>query len=357
MPKRARAVRWGVPVAAVAVVAVAVGSGPVIAAVQGDPVLPERTAEQLLADVTARWGSGTLPPMSGTIIETASLGVPGLSALAGESTASPLSLLAGSHQVKIWYGAEDRLRLALPGPMSEHDLIVNGEQTWWWDSAANTAVRFRTPAEPAPTPLPTVITPQDAAERALAAAGDSTGVTVGNDATVAGRAAYELVLTPKAATSLIRDVRLAVDGETLIPLRVQLYAKGAAEPAFEVGFDSVTFSRPAPENFDFTPPPGATVKDGEIPALPRERVAAAAKDEEVKVVGSGWSAVVVAPFDAAQLPEAATTVLSSATPVSGDWGSGRLIRTKVVSVLLTDDGRVLAGAVTPEALYQAAGTR
>ncbi|MBM0236720.1 hypothetical protein JNW88_05375 [Micromonospora sp. ATA32] len=40
--------------------------------------------------------------------------------------------------------------------------------------------------------------------------------------------------------------------------------------------------------------------------------------------------------------------------VSGDWGSGRLLTGKLFSVLLTDDGRLLAGAVTPERLYQAA---
>ncbi|GAA1021217.1 membrane protein [Acrocarpospora pleiomorpha] len=378
MPKRARAVRWGVPVAAIAVVAGAVGAGPVIAAVQGDPVLPELTAQQLLADVGTRWQSGKLPPMSGTIIETASLGVPGLSSLAGEGN-TPLGLLAGSHQVKIWYGSESQVRIALPGHMSEHDLIVNGAQTWWWDSAANTATRIKTPPAPAaPTLPPSVVTPQQAAERALAAADGDTAVSVGNDAVVAGRAAYELVLTPTTPASLIKDIRVAIDGETLIPLRVQVYAKGAAEPAFEVGFDSVTFSRPAPENFAFTPPAGAKVQDGELPALGEGR--AARPDHtggDAKVIGSGWSTVVVMPMPDGALTEGALTggedergmgagaqmgslvdgVFKAATPVSGTWGSGRLIKTKLVSVLLTDDGRVVAGAVTPEVLYEAAGRK
>ncbi|WP_155340232.1 LolA family protein [Acrocarpospora corrugata] len=365
--------RWGVPIAAIAVVAGAVGAGPVIAAVQGDPVLPERTAQQLLADVGTRWKSGELPPMSGTIIETASLGVPGLSALTGEAT-GPVALLAGSHQVKIWYGSDSQIRLALPSHMSEHDLIVNGDQTWWWDSAANTATRIKTPPMPSEPALPpAVITPQEAAERALAAADHDTAVSVGNDATVAGRAAYELVLAPRAATSLVKDIRVAIDGETLIPLRVQVYAKGAAEPAFEVGFDSVTFSRPAPENFEFTPPAGAKVQDGEMPALDQDRAALRehAEDGELKTVGSGWTSVVVLPFATADLAEGekqghgpglavgamADGVLKAAEPVSGAWGNGRLIRTKLVSALLTDDGRLIAGAVTPEVLYEAAGRK
>jgi hypothetical protein len=39
--------------------------------------------------------------------------------------------------------------------------------------------------------------------------------------------------------------------------------------------------------------------------------------------------------------------------VSGPWGSGRLIQTSLVSMLVTSNGRVLIGAVTPNVLYQA----
>ena len=40
--------------------------------------------------------------------------------------------------------------------------------------------------------------------------------------------------------------------------------------------------------------------------------------------------------------------------MSGSWGSGRLLRTSLLSVLVTSSGRVLIGAVTPGVLYQAA---
>ncbi|GAA0403793.1 sigma-E factor regulatory protein RseB domain-containing protein [Microbispora corallina] len=399
MSKRARAVRWGVPVAAVAVVAAAVGTGPVIAAVQGDPSLPDRTAQQLLADMAGSWSSRKVPAMSGTVVETASLGLPALPGLSGGG-ASALSLLSGSHQLKVWYGDEDRVRLMLPGEMSETDLIVNGGQMWLWDSAANTATHFTghpgaatgspVPLPSAASPLPTALTPQHAAQEALRAAGGDTRITVADDVTVAGRAAYQVVLTPKTATSLVRDVRVAIDGETLIPLRVQVYAKGAAEPAFEVGFDSVTFSAPAPENFTFTPPAGAKVEEGRAPAAAGHE-AGKVRDaaDGTRIAGSGWDSVLVTSLPAtdakggsgasaangasgngasgngasangasangANPANLLDTALRSATRVSGPWGSGRLLRTKLLSVLLTDDGRLVAGAVTPEALYQAAG--
>ena len=53
-------------------------------------------------------------------------------------------------------------------------------------------------------------------------------------------------------------------------------------------------------------------------------------------------------------PAVLRTLLLSATPVHGAWGSGRLLRTSLVSVLMTDQGTTFAGAVQPSVLYAAA---
>jgi hypothetical protein len=382
--------RWGVPVAAAAVVAAAVGAGPVIAAVQGDPALPERTAEQLLADLIEQGRSDRLPPFSGTVVETASLGLPELPALGGGGeSSSPSSLLAGTNQIKVWYGGPERIRLALPGRMSETDLIRNGDQWWLWQSEENTATRIRMNldrahagqgrhGEGAPgTPAPATLTPPELARQILERVDDDTTVRVTDTERVAGRPVYQLVVAPKDEASLVREVRLAVDGETLVPLRVQIYADGAVEPALEVGFTEVTFTPPAPEMFDFTPPAGAKVTEadpepprghGELPEAARE--ARERAHREVRTIGEGWTRIVSVPMteqellgglrresgpEARQAQELVRNVLDSARPVSGAWGRGRVIETKLVSVLITDDGRVLAGAVTPEALVEAAG--
>jgi len=47
-------------------------------------------------------------------------------------------------------------------------------------------------------------------------------------------------------------------------------------------------------------------------------------------------------------------LLKSATPVHGAWGTGRLVRTSLVSMLITSNGHVLIGAVDPSVLYSAA---
>jgi outer membrane lipoprotein-sorting protein len=361
----------------------AIGAGPVIAAVSGDPVLPERSAEQLLADaVAATSKSQGIAPMSGTVQQTASLGLPALPQTGGGAT-SPLSLLSGSHEVKVWYGGDNKIRVAMPTQLNETNFILNGDQAWYWDSATNTATKLtvkagteRKPATPAPRP--TDLTPPQVAERLLAGADEHTTIRVINTAEVAGRPAYQLVLAPKDEGSLVQEVRIALDGETYVPLQVQVFAKGSAEPAYQVGFTQVTFTPPAPENFTFTPPAGAKVKEatlgengfGEKAAERAEHASDMAG--KAKQVGEGWTSVAVVPFSLDDLKaqgaqgsgegggEAAAmldTVLKSATPVSGTWGSGKLIKTKLVTVLLTDDGRLLAGAVTPEEIVKAAGVK
>jgi hypothetical protein len=73
------------------------------------------------------------------------------------------------------------------------------------------------------------------------------------------------------------------------------------------------------------------------------------------ISGSGWTSVVVVhlPDQFASNTDVANLV-AMLQPVSGDWGSGHLLQTKLVSVLITSDGRLLAGAVGPDALYAAA---
>jgi hypothetical protein len=139
--KSSRAIRWAVPVGAIAVVGAAVGAGPVIAAARGNPSLPPKTAAQLLAAVTQLQKTQSPPSLSGTVVESASLGLPALPG-AG-SGASPVSLLSGSHTARVWFGDPQHARLALLDTGSETDYIVNGADTWQWDSAKNTATHSR----------------------------------------------------------------------------------------------------------------------------------------------------------------------------------------------------------------------
>ena len=69
-------------------------------------------------------------------------------------------------------------------------------------------------------------------------------VAVDGTAEVAGRAAYQLVLTPlPTERTLLREVRVAVDAETRQPLQLTVLAQGSGEPALQVGFSETTARR------------------------------------------------------------------------------------------------------------------
>jgi outer membrane lipoprotein-sorting protein len=353
---------WAVPAAALVVVAAAV-TLPMTAG--ASPALPHRSAAQLLVDVSK--ASGT--PLSGTVVETARLGLPALPDVSGTSI-TPMSLVSGSHTARVWYDGADRARVALVGNLAETDLVRNGRDVWLWTSGKNTAQHVVLPAKPgeaAPTPSAEALTPQQAAEKALAAIDPSTKVTVDGTASVAGRDAYELVLQPRDTRSLVGDVRLAVDSETGVPLRVQVNAAGSTgRPAFETAFTSVSFAKPSASVFRFSPPPGARVSElGSSAPSRKETGTSGTPDSRPRVVGSGWTAVLET--SGVTLPagrgggdgerESQLGALTRAmTPVSGTYGHGQLLRTRLVSVLLLDDGRLLVGAVPPAVLEQAAAT-
>lgn len=111
-------------------------------------------------------------------------------------------------------------------------------------------------------------TPQQAARQILAAIGPTTTVSVQSNVTVAGQAAYQISLAPKDHRSLVGRIQVAIDAARHFPLRLQVFARGSAAPAFQIGFTAVTFGRPAASNFSFTPPPGAKVKKVAVPTGP-----------------------------------------------------------------------------------------
>ncbi|MGE5286922.1 MAG: LolA family protein [Micromonosporaceae bacterium] len=468
---RARRLRWAVPAGVVVATAGGVLAASLVATAQATPELPSRTPAQLLAAVAGR--TGPLPAFTGTVVETASLGFPELPG--GGDPTSLQSLLTGSHTIRVWYADPQHLRLAIPGQLSETDVIRNGQNLWTWSSTHNTVTHTRLAAgdgheaEPPMTKGP--LTPQQAANQVLAAVGPTTTVSIASNVTVAGEPAYELVLAPKDSRSLIGQVRIAIDAHRSVPLRVQVFARGSSAPAFQIGFTSIAFTRPAAANFDFKAPAGAKVqesgtagplaagpirirpvpagarpgavvriengrpvimrngkvvaakgttpipppfmnggqavvrngkvvqvncpvavplpsRDGKqivvrngkavavtgrskvpvrsgtvIPAKCRMAIAAEGGPRPT-VIGKGWLAVAVNPSGLLGGPALGdpgglagrelNALLGSASQVSGTWGSGRLVRTKILSILLTSDGHMLAGAVTPDVLYSAA---
>ncbi len=223
-------------------------------------------------------------------------------------------------------------------------------------------------------------TPQQAAAAILAALSPTTSVRNAGAVTVAGRSAYELVIAPRDTSSLVASIRLDIDGTEHVPLRLRVFAKGYGTPAFDIGFTQVSFDRPDASVFRFSPPPGATITQVPAPSPKQPSTTTPtpnrASAPHVSVIGSGWTAILaVQRPDARPIDEvrrdyghaagAVRTVLAARSlgaiiqelpTVSGSWGSGHLLSARLLSVLITNDGRVFAGAVAPSALYAAAAS-
>lgn len=345
--------RWTAPAVAVVAVVVALAVSPMVA--DAAPSLPARTAAELLASTRAAVDH----PFSGTVAQTARLGLPDLPSTHGRSTSLSIAALAtGSHTARVWYAGPGRTRIALVDELAETDVIRDGRDVWTWSSTDNAATHLVLPAEAGHPPATSALTPDQAAAAVLQAVEPTTEVSVEGTASVAGRSAYELVLRPRDAGSLVAQVRLAIDAVTSTPLRVEVFARGGSDPAFETAFTSIRFATPAASVFRFSPPPGATVTE-QTPQTPPATAAMPTKAPggQPAVVGKGWTSVLVL---AGVDPSVATgsaeldALLGSAQQVTGSYGSGRVLRTALVSVLLLDDGRLLIGSVTPEVLEQAA---
>lgn len=345
--------RWLVPAGVLIAI---VAGGLIAAAVRANEnrPLPSRSPVQLLANVR----TSPMPEFSGTLTERADLGMPPPDNDSGDGDSQFTALAAGTHTLRVWYAGPELMRIALLGALGESDIIRRGSDLWTWTSTTNYASHAVLPPRAegttpgaGPSPLPT--TPQQAASALLSAIDPSTSVTVGAPVVVAGRSAYTLVISPRAPGSLIRQARIAVDGENFLPLRVQAFARGSSKAAFEIGFTQITFQRPDPAMFVFNPPSNLKVHQLDAQQAPY----VIAPGTTPTLIGSGWTAVLAVrlPLEGGgQLPSSLNSLITSLPYVKGAFGDGRLLRGTLFTMLVTADGRLLIGAVDDTHLLAAA---
>ena len=344
-------------------------------AASGAVDLPDKTVEELIEFA----GASEVDALSGTIEQTSELGLPDLGALTGsmggtegaaddESAADIddlIALVTGSHTAKVYVDGESA-RLQVLDRLGERNVYVDGAagEIWFVDSETQTATKLNLPADEAEAPdapdaSDTLPTPDQMLDEALTRLDESTEVTVGTDSRVAGRDVYELILVPRTADTLVGEVRFAIDGENGVALAASVTPRGASEPAFEIAFTQVDFTAADAAVFAFAPGPDIAVTEKDI--TPTDHEGTKTDTAAPVVFGDGWSAVVELPdtTEAGEQnvfsgldPEQLAMLESVTTGVDG----GRVAQTALVSVLITDDGRVLVGAVPASRLVEAAQT-
>ncbi|MFF8642437.1 outer membrane lipoprotein carrier protein LolA [Streptomyces sp. NPDC015345] len=409
---RRKAARYVVPVAVAGVAAATIGLVPALAT-SGDPDLPKVTAQELMEKIAA----SDTQQLSGTVKISTDLGLPSMGGMAGGfagggggadrggddeggggSAADPknklMELASGTHTLRVAADGPDKQKVSVLEDAAEYSLIHNGDEVWAYDSASNEAYHakgFQVSGEKgdkgdkgeAEPPAGMPATPEEFAEQALKAVDDTTSVKVDGTAQVAGRDAYRLVIEPKQSGSTVGRITVAVDAKTGTPLKFTLTPSSGGAAVIDAGFTKVDFGKPSASTFDFAPPKGAKVTEAdEHSALSRDFKGRDFKDHDftdkakggkefkeedlndLKVIGEGWTSIAELRLPGGQglptagsgdvPPDAQKLLDSLGDQVSGKFGSGTVFSTRLINALVTDDGKVYAGAVTKDALVKAA---
>jgi outer membrane lipoprotein-sorting protein len=321
-----------------------------VANVRADPApdLPVVAADQLLGSTLSALAHPFT--ISGGVSTHLDLGIPELpSGLGGPL--GPASFVVGDQRFKVWR-SPDGVRVAHLLDLGEQDVVANASDAWYWDSSTMTAVDVAVP--PAETSQPAVPGSLDflsIARRAIGAAAPYAGLSVEGTDVVAGRPCYELVLTPTSSLTLVGRMAVAIDAQTRLPLRLQVFARGSNVASVEGGFTSVSFDPIDPQMFAFTPPPGATVRLASdlLQAMRRHRAADGTSNRTSaphhhRLFGTGFETRV-----AVQLPAPLPANFAPFLPYAGP----------LLSAIVVDRGGqtwLLAGPVPISTLQQDAAT-
>ncbi|MBK1785679.1 LolA family protein [Prauserella cavernicola] len=316
------------------------------------PELPSVSAQELVESVL----KADPPALSGNVAIDNDLGLPAMPGMA----------MLNVESARVYHDGDHASRIALEQNGSEVTLVQNGGTAWSYDAADNTATKTTLPENAErkhkAAGQDELADPSSAAATMLDYVRQSSTVAVDGTATVADRAAYELVLTPKPTErTLLREVRIAVDAENRLPLRMSVLTNGTTEPALQIGFTDIDFGPQPADLFEFSPPQGAEVTDSQ----PRNKPEQLPDKPAGEVTGEGWDSVYVGSVPPETLdrrpdsdgPDARGLLDQFGTRVQGEFGSGYVVSTKVGTALITDDGRFAVGAVPQQVLTEALGTR
>ncbi len=340
--------RWLASVVVVASAIVAVTSYVSGAFRDDDAALPVTGPEQLVSEVRAPHLGG----YSGTILAKVNLDLP--RALTGALERELFyggSLLAGAHTIRYWYANDQQQRVAIFNQDDEQDVFRNSTNMVLWDTESRTYEKHVVASGQNGLPLSAgpaaVLTPPELAEEVLEIPSSARSTTLrSGDQVVPGRPTYELDVVPSSPRSLIGSVVIEIDGKQAVPLRVQVFARGAPEAAIDVAFTSITYAPPQDRNFTFTPPRDATPHVSNV--LPTD---------SIRAIGADWLQMISYQTTAPVADVITRTFGRTMLAVKGKWGSGRVYSAGLMSVLVTNKSRLLAGAVEPSVLYAAARKR
>jgi hypothetical protein len=341
---------------------------------QARPVhAPAVTAAQLRSRIL---NSGRIS-FSGYAESNATFGLPSLPGLSDVT-----SLLDGVTRMQVWQASPSHWRVDVLSDTSERDTYQQARSSYVWDSGSELLTRI-VGHSTVRLPQAADFLPPSLASRLVREAGARARLSVLAPRRVAGQATSGLRVVPADPASTVGRIDIWVAAGNGLPLDVQVYAKGARQPALETHFFQV--SRWRPDQATLTPQRGpgtgyttatASSLAGELSHLAPVLLPVKLAGQHVRIIpdllpigiyGQGLSTFAVLAISGS----AGQRLLSGAqtaggTPISATNGTGVAVSSPLVSVVLMhrdrparpdfDETYLLAGLANRQTLEQAAAT-
>ena len=338
--RRSGLLPWAPPLVAAAVVAAVITVPNLPAGAAPPPRLPATTVPSVLDLLRHPRTDG----MTGTVRAVSHLGLPPLPVGTGGLIGTFGTVLTGTHTIRVWERGADHIRLAVVGQLAETDFVRNGADIRTYDSTTDQATTVTVPLGILTIPGGQALSLLTRFLPAFADLGRDTAVSVGAPRRIAGRDAYTLVLRPKTAGSLVGSVQLAVDAQNGGLLGLRIYSSTSPAPAYQADFTHVSFRAPPTGRF--------TLDTGDEPAgpSPAQNPGAGRPPTQYGTVGASWTTVLT--LRGGRLSHSQTEQLRA---IGARIDGGYLLRTALLTALITDRGTILLGAVPPATIRKAAG--
>jgi hypothetical protein len=331
-------------------------------------VWPARAREIDPATLRDRITASAKQPFEGYAQSSGLLGLPALPNLTQVT-----ALTSGVTEMRTWYAGQDRWRVDVLGPGTEHDVYQTPYAQFSWDYGDNQLTEV-VGDQPIRLPRAADVTPPELARRVLAIApGDRVEPLAAKR--VAGVRAAGLRLVPASPDTTVAHVDIWADPATGLPLQAEITARGGLRPVFVTRFLEIHFRAPDPDVL--TPPAeregiGFNVTEapdilGAInrrrPVFLPDRIAGAQRRSAVPgltaadAYGTGLSAFVVAGLPGRFGGQAFQQIQTYGTKVTVPSGDAALIATGLLSVLAVRTPNryyLVAGMVQPPLLQRVA---
>ena len=305
---------------------------------------------------------------SGYAESDATFGLPSLPAFSGVTP-----LLDGITRMRVWQASPDHWRVDTLSDAGENDAYQEGTDSFVWDSGEQLLTGIYGP-QVIRLPRAADLVPSALATRIIDEAGPGAKLSLLPPRRVAGQSAAGLEITPASPQSTIARAEVWAAPGTGLPLLVEVFSRGSAQPALETQFlqagpwtpdaTVLTPQRGPGSGFTTTTPSdfAGVLKNLDDEVLPGSLAGFARQPSpvpQIGVYGSGLTTFAVLTFRRGIGGQLLGDALAAgAAPLRYDDGTGAVASAPLVNLLLvhpyrSPDTFLLVGLVSKTALERA----